>query len=169
MLQNKLCLFALHTLFEACIACMRLDQLRQERFVGAPGEFKFFVQKHQHATCFLFNQVQHCLVVYVIRRLKRHAFAPVQLFFQLERVFVEVLLQLFVGKIDAQLLETVSLENLETKNVQNANYPAGVHGRRWAHGVVGTLHNPVELVAVNRLRQRVPCVGRLLKAYKTCG
>ena len=32
---------------------------------------------------------------------------------------VEVLLQLFVGKIDTKLLKAVGLEILKTKNVQN--------------------------------------------------
>lgn len=33
---------------------------------------------------------------------------------------VEILLQLFIGKVDAELLKTVHFEILETENVQNS-------------------------------------------------
>ncbi len=43
-------------------------------------------------------------------------------FFELECVLVEVLLQLLVGEVDAELLEAVLLEDLETENVQHTDH-----------------------------------------------
>jgi hypothetical protein len=41
--------------------------------------------------------------------------------FQAENVFVEVELQLFVAKVDAQLLEAVLFEGLKPENVEHAD------------------------------------------------
>lgn len=48
--------------------------------------------------------------------------------FKLEDVFVEVLLQLFIGIVDTELLKGVLLKNLKAKDVQHAN---GVSLKRW--------------------------------------
>lgn len=41
--------------------------------------------------------------------------------FNLEDVLVEVMLETFIGKVDAELFEAVVLVVLETKNVQHSN------------------------------------------------
>ena len=41
--------------------------------------------------------------------------------FELEDVLVEVMLETFVGKVDAELFEAVVLIVLETKNVKHSN------------------------------------------------
>lgn len=41
--------------------------------------------------------------------------------FQGEDVFVEILLQLLIGKIDVELLKSIDLKVLKPKNVQNTN------------------------------------------------
>ena len=51
--------------------------------------------------------------------------------FHLEDVLVEVLLQLLVGQVDAELLKVVFLEALKAVNVQHAN-------QRWGCGVLQT-------------------------------
>lgn len=43
-------------------------------------------------------------------------------FFQSKNVFVEVMLKLFIGQIDAHLFKAVIFKILETENVQNPNF-----------------------------------------------
>ncbi len=69
----------------------------------------------------------------------------------LEHVRVEVLLQLFVAVVDAQLFERVGLKDLEAKNVQHAD--DGRLGRLGIHSRVQLLDQPVEQPTVNVLRQ----------------
>ena len=45
--------------------------------------------------------------------------------FQFESVFVKVLLQFLVRKIDTELFERVGLENLKTENIQHTNKVLG--------------------------------------------
>ena len=71
-----------------------------------------------------------------------------------------MLLQLFVGKINAQLLETILLKDFKAENIEYAYHAGGVHGG-WAHGIVGALHDPVKLVAVNGFGQSVASIGGL--------
>jgi len=51
-------------------------------------------------------------------------------------------LQLFVGKIDAQLFEGVVIEDFESENVENANECVGGFGGPDA--IVGSSNNPRE-------------------------
>jgi len=73
------------------------------------------------------------------------------LLLEAENVFVEVELQLFVAKVDAQLLERVLLERLEPEDVQHPN-DVGV-----ARGGLRLLQRHVDLVD-DRLEQ-VPIKG----------
>ena len=51
------------------------------------------------------------------------AFFCVQLLLQCEHMGIEVLLQLLICKVDAQLFERVELEYLKSIDVQDANLP----------------------------------------------
>ena len=55
-------------------------------------------------------------------------------FFHGEDLVVEVLLELLVGEIDAELLETVGLKVLKSKNVQNT-----CNKRRHKHNTLFTV------------------------------
>ena len=61
--------------------------------------------------------------------------------FSFEREFNEDLLQLLVDKVDAELLETVLLEDLESVDVQDANVEqiGRIHARWELHGFIYSL------------------------------
>ena len=68
----------------------------------------------------------------------------------------EEVLQLFVGHIDAHLLEAVPLEPLEPEDVQDADLAFPHHlGSRWSQQLVNPVHDPAEDAVVERLCQRV--------------
>ena len=82
----------------------------------------------------------------------------------LKNVLNKELLQILVGKIDAELLETVGLKVLESKDVEN---PDGAHVAAAPHvrlvdGGVDLLHDVDEETAVDALGEGVPDVLRLV-------
>jgi hypothetical protein len=97
--------------------------------------------------------------------LELDALAPVDVLLLLEGVRVEVLLQLLVAEVDAQLLERVLLEDLEAEDVEDADEPPArvVAGVGVPHGVVDALHEPVEEHSVHRLREAVRRLQGLLR------
>ena len=60
----------------------------------------------------LFESINDGLVILKLNLTPIHALFSVQLLLQLEDVMVEMLLQLLIRKIDAQLLEGICLEDL---------------------------------------------------------
>ncbi len=62
---------------------------------------------------------------------------------------VEELLQLFVGVVDAQLLEAVELEDLKASDVEDAN-EAGTLSLGAVQGPVDPGHDPLEEAFVHR-------------------
>ena len=92
--------------------------------------------------------------------------------FLLEHEFNENLLQLLVDVVDAELFETVLVENFETVNIQHTNSQAGLWKEQitldlefrsrnnckltlFVHGSVNSSDQPVEDSVVNALSQGV--------------
>jgi hypothetical protein len=64
---------------------------------------------------------------------------------------VEELLEFLVGEVDAQLLESVEIENLETSNIQDTNEE--VAGESGGQGLVDVDTKPIEETLENSLGQ----------------
>ncbi len=67
------------------------------------------------------NYYQHRLIVDEHDVLVFNTLTLVQLLFKLEGILIEVLLQLLVGEVDAQLLEAVLIKNFKPEDVQHTN------------------------------------------------
>jgi hypothetical protein len=91
--------------------------LLQERLVCAFGESALFVQQPQDAFGRLLNQLQAHCVVSKLNVLEINAFFDVFLLFQCKHVVVEELVQLLVGKVDAELLKAIDPKVFKPKNV----------------------------------------------------
>mmetsp|Transcript_29018 Transcript_29018/g.76937 ORF Transcript_29018/g.76937 Transcript_29018/m.76937 type:complete len:338 (-) Transcript_29018:312-1325(-) len=76
-----------------------------------------------------------------------------ELLLGLEDADEEELLQLLVGKVDAELLERVSRKRLEAENVDGADKVARLAAKH--ERLVGRLHNLVEELRVERTREGV--------------
>ncbi len=85
--------------------------------------------------------------------------AHVLLLLQLEHMLAELLLQLLVGVVDAELLEAVLAERLEAVDVEHAYEGGGLHGA--LQTLVDLRHDPVEDRGVHVLGERVPGEQRL--------
>jgi len=75
-----------------------------------------------------------------------NALALVHRLLQTKGVVIEVLLQHFIGKVDAELLEGVVVEDLEAENVQDTDLTRRF--RVVPHGLVDAHHQPVEHCSV---------------------
>mmetsp|Transcript_35583 Transcript_35583/g.48635 ORF Transcript_35583/g.48635 Transcript_35583/m.48635 type:complete len:234 (-) Transcript_35583:1331-2032(-) len=76
-----------------------------------------------------FDQVTHNLIVKILDRCPTDTFFLVFFLFSFKGQLDEVLLELFVHKIDTKLLETVMLEDLKTINVQDTNHSSRAHSQ----------------------------------------
>jgi hypothetical protein len=100
---------------------------RQQRGTGqgsAPvtcvsAQQTLFVEKGEHANRFFLDQLTHNGVIEVGDGLPRDAFALVLVLLGFDGFVDEHLLQLLIDEIDAKLLETVTLKNLETDTHQH--------------------------------------------------
>jgi hypothetical protein len=73
---------------------------------------------------------------------------------------VEKLLELFVGKVDTKLLESVEIENFETGNIETTDKEgSGFHGGK---GFVNVHGNPLEQFFKDSFGQSTPSVKDLL-------
>lgn len=79
--------------------------------------------------------------------------------FQSEDIVVEKLVQLFVGVVDAELLEGVDRKVLEAEYIENAQEPRRVLS--WVCASVDVVHQPRESSGVECLRHRVPVLSSL--------
>lgn len=79
---------------------------------GHLWKMAFFIDKSQQVAGFHSQNVQDVLIVTKADFVPHNVFFPVLLLLQLEDVAHEELLQLFVGKINAQLLEAVKQDNV---------------------------------------------------------
>ncbi len=68
---------------------------------------------------FFLNQIKYRLVINELNMLVVNSFGLIKSFFELECVLIEVLLKFFVGEVNAQLLETVFLEYLKAKYIED--------------------------------------------------
>ena len=123
--------------------------------VGAFGDAALFVQQVEHAQRLL-DQVDTRLIVVVVDEGPVELLAHVLLLFQLENVLIELLLQLLVGVVDAELFETVDLERFEAVDVQDAD--EAVRVLRPLQSLVDQLHHHGEEQRIDVLGQRVPGV-----------
>ena len=144
----------------ALIGHVRLGQLLADGGGTAAGGEAGLVQEGQHAGRLLgLNQVQHIRVVHKLDVAPVDGLRLVLRLLRLEHVLVEVLLQLLVRQVDAELLERVQLERLKAVDVQDAD-EASAAGVLPDAGV-DLLHQPVKQAGVQSLGQRVPGLGRL--------
>lgn len=82
-------------------------------------------------------------------------------------MLVEVELEVFIGKVDAELFKTVKFKVLEPKDVQHCNGGLSVSV---AYDVVHPLHQPREETGVQGLGQGIPArAGRQQWQLKSNG
>ena len=92
----------------------------EEAFVVASGsEHKLFVKHFKDRWLLnMFDQINRLVVVLEFNVRPVDTFFRVLFLFFSKHVLVELLLQFFVCVVDAQLLKSVFLENLKSKDVQ---------------------------------------------------
>ena len=73
------------------------------------GEVALLINKRHHVQRFVGQHFQGALVVLVVDALPNDVFTGVLLLLQLEDVLDEELLQLLIGKVDAQLLKAAAV------------------------------------------------------------
>lgn len=78
-----------------------------------PGKATLLIQGVEDAQGLLLNQVQHVLVVHKLNVAPVDGLTLVLGLLHFEDMLVEMLLQLLVGQVDAELLEVVLLEALK--------------------------------------------------------
>lgn len=100
---------------------MSFVQFGQHCVIGAFWKFCFLIDQCHYVQLLDGYQVQCILIVNKFNVLPIDALVIVFLLFQFENVLHEKLLQIFIRKIDAKLLETIVIEILETKNIQHTN------------------------------------------------
>ena len=76
------------------------------------GEVAFLINNSQHVHGFVGQYVQGALVVAVVDVLPDDVLSGVLFLLQLENVLDEKLLQLLVGKVDAQLLKAANVRHI---------------------------------------------------------
>jgi hypothetical protein len=131
-------------------------QLFKPRLVSAFGHLQLFVDRRQNTLRFLhaatttphhthtisiqaidkgacslpylLDEVEHRLVINVIDTFEVDFLLAVHRLFEFERVRIEELLQLLIAVVNAQLLEVVHLENLETEDICDACDVMGCEG-----------------------------------------
>lgn len=77
------------------------------------GEVALLINKRQHVQRFVGQYVQGVLVVFVVNVLPDNVLTGILILLQLENVLDEELLQLLIGKVDAQLLEAATVRQMQ--------------------------------------------------------
>lgn len=90
-----------------------------ETFVRTFRHHAFFFKHREDGLSWLFNEVNSSDIINEFYTLPADAFLLIFLLFEFEDVIVEVLLEFFVGEIDAKLLEAVEFENFEAEDIEN--------------------------------------------------
>mmetsp|Transcript_35133 Transcript_35133/g.78697 ORF Transcript_35133/g.78697 Transcript_35133/m.78697 type:complete len:286 (-) Transcript_35133:823-1680(-) len=106
---------------EPSIPLMLLLELIHETQIRASNNQALLIQHRKNSRWLLLDQVYSILIVGKIQRIPRNAFLLVQRFLLLEDKGVEKLLEPLICEIDAQLLEGIELETLESKNIQHTD------------------------------------------------
>ena len=89
--------------------------------VSCLGELGLFINQSKDVHGLLSNHVQCGLIVYEGNLLPVDPLLGVLLLLHLEDVLHKELLQVLVGVVDTELLETVVLKVFKAKNIQNSN------------------------------------------------
>mmetsp|Transcript_32082 Transcript_32082/g.51876 ORF Transcript_32082/g.51876 Transcript_32082/m.51876 type:complete len:232 (-) Transcript_32082:627-1322(-) len=108
---------------------------------------------------FLLNQIQDGLVVDERHVIHADILVAIHFLLQFEHCEIEQLLQFFVAKINAQLLQRIALKNLKAKNIEQTN--RFIHGGFRFHRLVDLDDEPVKQFAVHKLDQRGSLVVRI--------
>mmetsp|Transcript_70091 Transcript_70091/g.194859 ORF Transcript_70091/g.194859 Transcript_70091/m.194859 type:complete len:609 (-) Transcript_70091:1456-3282(-) len=108
-------------LVEAAVALVLLDKFVAETLVGARWHSALLVEHRENTGALCLQEIHRVLIVGEVQRVPWDALALVDLLLELEDELVEELLETLVGEVDAQLLEGVHLEALETENVQDSD------------------------------------------------
>ena len=87
---------------------------------------RLLVEQGEDADVFRLEELEHGGVVGEVDALPRHALGLVLELLLAEDVCVELLLELLVGEVDAELLERVRLEVLEAEDVEDADERGGL-------------------------------------------
>ena len=96
-------------------------ELLDESLICSLGDHALLIKNAKEAIWLFLNQVQDSLVILELHVSPLNLFLGIFLLLHLEDVAVEELLDLLVGIIDAELLETVLLKVLKSKDIQQAN------------------------------------------------
>ena len=137
-------------------------QLGDELVVRAHRQARFLVEQRQHAHL-AFDQVDAGLVVGEVDELPVDLLAEVLLLFELEDVLVELLLQLLVGEVDAELFEGILGKVLEAVDVEHADEGVDpLEHRVGREAAVDDVDEPVEQARVDELGDGVSHDGGLL-------
>ena len=148
-------------LHEEVVAAVRLVDGLAEVLVARVWLLARLVEDAHDACRALLDEVDAALVVLVLDARPRDALLLVQVLLRLEDELEEELLQLLVGKVDAELLEGVDRERLEAVDVEQPD-ELGRLGRLAADRDVDLVDDVVEELRVHRLGQRVARQHRLL-------
>mmetsp|Transcript_24047 Transcript_24047/g.43591 ORF Transcript_24047/g.43591 Transcript_24047/m.43591 type:complete len:200 (-) Transcript_24047:495-1094(-) len=84
------------------------------------GTNTFFIQNcnQTHAT---FNQIQHIDIVIICNFSKLNTFVLVFCLYRSENILRKLLLQLFIGIVDTQLLKPICLKGFKPKDIEQGN------------------------------------------------
>ena len=152
-------------LHEELVALVRRAHRVAKVLVGRAGLLARLVEQPKHARRRLLDEVDAALVVLVLDLRPRDALRLVQRLLALEDEAQEELLQLLVGKVDAELLKRVDEERLEAVDVQQPDErrlaARGEAPIAAAERLIDDADEPIEEACVDRLCQRVTSQRRL--------
>mmetsp|Transcript_33267 Transcript_33267/g.91710 ORF Transcript_33267/g.91710 Transcript_33267/m.91710 type:complete len:211 (-) Transcript_33267:1070-1702(-) len=127
------------------------------------------VVEHQKDATSALDELEDVGVVVEFDTVEGHAFLLVLLELLLEDELIEVLLELFVGKVDEELLELVYLEYLKSCYVKHTEEGLREHilaAEGQAEGNVASADQPFEQTSVDHSGERVACLACLLRAER---
>lgn len=81
----------------------------------------FVEKRNQTYLLFVVNTIYGFLVVLKYNVIPLDTLGGVFFLFKLKHMLIEVLLQSFIGEVDAKLFETIFLEDLKAKDIQNVD------------------------------------------------
>mmetsp|Transcript_15925 Transcript_15925/g.41177 ORF Transcript_15925/g.41177 Transcript_15925/m.41177 type:complete len:272 (-) Transcript_15925:1058-1873(-) len=155
---------------EVAVGPRGLERLRSMRFeaiatllceceVRRLGKTRLLIEDGKNST-FLEEEIKRRLVVRKLDLVQADTLFLVLILLCNKDMVIEVSLQLLVRQINAHLLERVDFENLESKDIEDAN-GAGVFssGRRVHENLVTQLENPHEDLEKDHLRHGVAVRG----------
>eukprot|EP00041_Stephanoeca_diplocostata_P019347 m.416412 g.416412 ORF g.416412 m.416412 type:complete len:398 (-) comp21279_c0_seq2:1033-2226(-) len=129
-----------------------------EGLVRRPRHETRLVEQREHAHPLRLCHINHRLVVFVLDLAIAQPFELVNLLFLAQDLVVEVLLNLFVGKIDTELLKGIRFKDFEPRQVQESD-KAVTLVRPAVDRCVDLLHKPAEHASVQELAKRIASVG----------